>query len=729
MDQKTLSVVEIEKSKSAATHFLECGMYDPHAFLGIHRIEEGKSVIRVYRPGATRMHIEVCGIIVEMRLVHEAGFFEVYVSDSLTYKDYRVFHASGLLAYDPYAFWPTLGELDQYLFSKGVHYDLYRKMGGRLVEHQGVKGASFAVWAPSAKSVSLVCDCNHFDGRSLPMRSMGISGIFELFVPGLEEGCLYKFEIVTQAGQTLVKTDPFGVAFELRPKTAAVLANMDAYSWNDNEWMESRRNSTQNRPISVYEVHLGSWQKDDWKFLNYRDLGERLSIYCQEMGFTHVELMPVAEHPLDESWGYQVTGYFAPTSRFGTFQDFQYFVDILHQHGIGVILDWVPGHFPMDDFALARFDGTALFEHEDVRQGIHPHWNTLIFNYGRIEVSNFLIASALFWLDVLHIDGLRVDAVASMLYLDYGRNEGEWIPNQWGGKENVDAIEFLRHTNSIVHTRHPGVLMIAEESTSFCGVTHSLDGGGLGFDLKWNMGWMNDTLRYFQKDPLFRSYHHNDLTFGLLYAFSEKFALVFSHDEVVHGKGSLLSKMPGDTWQRLANLRLLFSYMMCQPGKKLFFMGSEIGQWEEWCSQKEIPWSLTNFPSHRGIQICVQELNHFYLQAESLYADDHSYRGFEWVHCNDYQNSILSYIRKVPNSPKALLCVHNFTPNYFAHYELPLKYVSHIKEVFNTDETRYGGSGKVKGFAMCYQNNHGHYSKAVIALPPLATVMYDVTWV
>ena len=729
MEEKLVAPVPVALcERSPVEIFFEQGMHDPHAFLGIHRVGKGRSVIRVFRPGAIRLHIEIRGFIVEMRRVHDAGLFEAYVADSLTFKEYRIYHSSGLLAHDPYAFWPTIGEIDQYLFGKGVHYDLYWRMGGRLCEHQGVKGASFAVWAPSAKRVSLVTDCNQWDGRSLPMRSLGASGIWEIFVPGLEKGTLYKFEIITQEGTRLIKTDPFGVSFELRPQTAARLTDMCSYEWGDTSWVEERKRSSLSRPISIYEVHLGSWQKDEWRFLNYRELAERLAIYCEEMGFTHVELLPIAEHPLDESWGYQVTGFFGPTSRYGSFQDFQYFVDHLHQHNIGVILDWVPGHFPCDDFALARFDGTALFEHEDPRRGLHPHWNTLIFNYGRFEVSNFLIASALFWLDVFHIDGLRVDAVASMLYLDYGRNEGEWIPNRWGGKENEEAIEFLRHVNSIVHMRFPGVLMIAEESTSFCGVTHDLAGGGLGFDLKWNMGWMNDTLRYFEREPIFRSYHHNDLTFGILYAFSENFSLVFSHDEVVHGKKSLLSKMPGDTWQKFANLRLLISYMMCQPGKKLLFMGGEYGQWEEWYSGAELNWSLVNKPLHREFHFFIQKMNHFYKNNASLFAADHSFNGFEWVDCSDYRNSVLSYIRKVPNTPQALLCVHNCTPSYFEQYEIPLQHVRLIRELFNTDDVQYGGSGKVNGQAACYQDDDGHFVKAVISLPPLATTIYEVFW-
>ena len=704
------------------------GRYNPHHVLGIHTTASGQTVIRLFRPGAERMHIELHGYIVEMHRVHHAGLFEVPVPSTITFHDYRIFHTSGLLAHDPYAFWPTVGEIDLYLFGKGTHYDLYRKFGGRLMHHQGVSGVAFTVWAPSAQSVSVVSDINHWEGRALPMRSLGSSGIWELFVPGLSAGAMYKFEVITATGQRLLKTDPLGLGFEMRPKSAAVVVDPLRHTWHDQQWMEDRRHATVHRPMTIYEVHLGSWKRDNGLFMNYRQIGEELAAYCTEMGFTHVELMPVAEHPLDESWGYQVTGYFAPTSRFGTFEDFQYFVDILHQHHIGVILDWVPGHFPTDDFALARFDGTALYEHEDPRQGFHPHWNTLIFNFGRREVGNFLIASALFWLDLFHIDGLRVDAVASMLYLDYGREEGQWIPNQWGGKENVDAIEFLRHSNSVIHERFPGVLTIAEESTSFASITHPLNCSGMGFDFKWNMGWMNDTLRYIQKEPIFRSYHQNELTFGLLYAFSEKFVSVLSHDEVVHGKKSLLSKMPGDVWQKFANLRLLYSYMICQPGKKLLFMGGEIAQWDEWWAGGEVQWSLLQFPYHHGVQKCIRDINHFYQHHAALFADDTSFHGFEWVDFSDSANSVICYLRKVPNSDKALFCIHNFTPSFFDHYIVPLKHVRRLHEVFNTDDMEYGGSGKIRWAACCHADQHGNFFQADITLSPLATTIYEVEW-
>lgn len=703
--------------------------HNPHHFLGLHPLEDGKKIVRLFRPGASRMHLELFGYIVEMSKVHESGLFEVTVSAKTTPTDYRIYHTSGLLAHDPYAFWPTIGEVDEFLLNQGTHYEVYRKLGGRLMVHQGVSGASFIVWAPSAKTVSLVGDFNHWDGRHTPMRSMGASGLWEIFVPGILEGAIYKFEIVTQNKERLIKSDPYALSAEVRPKTGSCIADPYKYVWQDSEWMKRRKTQSLNRPISIYEVHLGSWKKG-WagEFFTYRQLAHELASYVKTMGFTHIELMPVAEHPLDESWGYQVTGYFAPTSRFGSFADFQYFVDVMHQHEIGVLLDWVPGHFPADSFGLSRFDGTALYEHDDPKKGWHPHWNTAIFNFGRKEVSNFLLASALHWLDLCHIDGLRVDAVASMLYLDYGREDGQWIPNQWGGKENEEAIEFMRHANSIIHQRFPGVLMIAEESTAFPRITHALEQQGLGFDLKWNMGWMNDTLLYFSKDPLYRKYHQHDLTFNLLYAFSEKFMLVLSHDEVVHGKASILSKMPGDLWQKFANVRLMLSYMLGMPGKKLLFQGVEIAQWNEWDVKSQTEWGLLQFPYHSGMSQFVKEMNHLYQVTKPLWADDFSFEGFEWQEFGDCQNSVLSYLRKVPGSSEAVLIVHNFTPNYFEQYEIPAKYIRNIEEIFNSDEERFGGSGKVKKTVGYTSSWDGRTQTLVIALPPLATVMYKVTW-
>lgn len=703
------------------------GYHDPHYLLGIQALDGKNKVVRLWRPGATKIYMEIFGKMVEPERVNEQGLFEYLVPLHTSYKDYRVYHQNGLLAHDPYSFLPTLGDLDTHLFARGVHYQLYQVLGGRLVVHQGVQGVKFAVWAPSAQGVSVVGDFNFWDGRVNPLRSLGGSGIWELFIPGLQEGEKYKFEVRTKEGYLLVKADPFAYGSELRPKTASVVSNVDRFQWNDAAWMEKRVKARGGAlPLNIYEVHLGSWKMRDGQFLNYRELAHELAKYCQEMHFSHVELMPVAEHPLDESWGYQVTGFYAVTSRYGTPEDFQYFVDHLHQKGIGVIIDWVGAHFPMDDFSLARFDGTCLFEHEDPRKGFHPHWNTYIFNYGRHEVSNFLIANALFWLEKMHIDGLRVDAVASMLYLDYGRKEGEWIPNKYGGNENLEAIEFIKHLNSVVHQRVPGALLFAEESTSFIGVSHPLEWGGLGFDMKWNMGWMNDTLRYFHKDPFFRHYHHNELTFGLVYAFSEQFILVLSHDEVVHGKGSLIGKMPGDQWQKFANVRLLYTYMICQPGKKLLFMGGEIGQWDEWHCKEEMQWHLLQYPLHQGLQKLVKEANQFYTTRSPLWEYDFDSKGFEWIDFSDYRNSVICYLRKGENS--YLLCVHNFTPNYFPEYFVRLSTVKQLREVFNSDRLEFGGSGKVGGEIVLIRDPKGQTVGCNMSLAPLATQIFEVTF-
>lgn len=699
--------------------------HQPHAILGLHPYFEGAKVIRLWRPDAKQVFLEVFGSIVEARKIHEAGLFEYVVPAHTNPQDYRVFHQSGLLAQDPYAFWPTFGEMDQYLFTRGVHYNLYDKMGGRLTTHQDVKGAKFIVWAPNAKSVSLVGDFNYWDGRVNPMRVMGYAGVWELFVPGLEAGTKYKFEIHSQQGETRIKADPYAYSSELRPATASVLADIHHFEWQDQFWIEERkRRSFKSHPMNVYEVHLGSWRKKNDQFLNYRDIAHQLAPYCQEMGFTHIELLPIQEHPLDESWGYQVSGFYAPTSRFGTPEDFQYFVNFLHLHSIGVILDWVPGHFPTDDFSLARFDGSSLYEHADPRQGYHPHWHTLIFNFGRHEVSNFLIANALFWFEQMHVDGLRVDAVASMLYLDYGRDSDDWIPNIYGGKENLQAIEFMKHLNSIVHQHCPGILMIAEESTSFLGVTHPVQQGGLGFDLKWNMGWMNDTLRYASTDMIFRTYHHQDLTFGLIYAFSEQFILVLSHDEVVHGKRSLLGRMPGDMWQQFANLRLLLSYMICQPGKKLLFMGAEIGQWNEWNCKRDIEWFLLDYQTHAGIHRLTKEINHFYLQHAALWEKDFNYESFQWIDFADMHNSVISYIRHGTN--ERLLCVHNFTPQYHSDYVIHTNAIEHAEEIFNSDAEVFGGSNKLNKQVNVLRNEQGHPLGIRIALAPLATMIFKI---
>jgi 1,4-alpha-glucan branching enzyme len=594
-----------------------------------------------------------------------------------------------------------LGDLDLHLFGKGTHYQLYNVMGGRLTPD----GARFAVWAPNAKTVSVVGDFNLWDGSAHPMRS---SGVWETFIPGLKEGDLYKFEITTKDGRKLQKADPFAYAAELRPKTASKLFDIDAFEWTDQEWAPRKG------PLNIYEVHVGSWKKN----LGYKELAHELATYCKEMGFTHVELLPISEHPLDESWGYQVSGYFAVTSRFGSPRDFQYLINHLHREGIGVIIDWVVAHFPVDDFALSHFDGTALYEHADPRQGFHPHWNTHIFNYGRNEVSNFLLSNALFWLEKMHVDGLRVDAVASMLYLDYGREDGNWIPNVHGGKENLEAIEFLKHLNSIVRQKFPKAIVCAEESTSFLGISHPLEWKGLGFDFKWNMGWMNDTLRYFHRDPIYRPYHQNDLTFGLVYAFSERFILPLSHDEVVHGKGSLIAKMPGDDWQKFANVRLLYSYMICQPGKKLLFMGGEMGQWEEWNCKGEIAWNLLEYPRHQQLQAAIRALNHYYLKTPALWERDFDEKGFSWIDFKDTQNCVLSYLRK--GEKQHVVCLHNFTPHFHTNYFVRLPTVKSVKEALNTDREEFGGSGKINPHIE--KTKDGFY----IQLAPLATMIFEV---
>lgn len=682
--------------------------HDPHRFLGLHKTSTGQ-VIRLWRPGAETIYLEVLGQVVEASRVSDLGLFEYVPKEQIGSNDYRIYHRSGLLANDPYAQMPTIGEMDTFLFNKGCHYSLYSVLGANVKK----TGTQFAVWAPNARSVSLVADFNHWDGRLCPMRSMGVSGIWELFVPGIGQGEKYKFEIHTKQGDLRVKSDPMSFYNELRPLTASIVYNVDEYPWRDTEWKKQPLNA----PLNIYEVHLGSWKSYETEFPNYREIAVDLAKYCKEMGFTHVELMPIMEHPLDESWGYQVTGFFAVTSRYGTPADFQFFVDHMHLEGIGVILDWVPAHFPTDDFSLNRFDGTALYEHEDPRKGIHPHWHTAIFNYGRKEVANFLIASALFWLEKMHIDGLRVDAVASMIYLDYGRKAGEWIPNPDGSNFNVEAIEFIKHLNSISHEKHPGALMIAEESSSFSGVTHA---DGLSFDLKWNMGWMNDTLRYFCKDPIYRKFHQNDLTFSLLYTFTEKFMCVLSHDEVVHGKGSLINKMPGPDWQKFANVRLLYSYMICHPGKKLLFMGGEIGQWNEWYCKSNLDWYLLQYHLHQGLFEMVRDLNHFYLKQSPLWQDDFDWYGYEWIDFSDAQNSVISYLRK--GGGKSLACAHNFTPEFHAQYWIPLKGAKKIREVFNTDASQYGGSNQLN--PEITTSNEGF----MVALAPLATMIFEVEY-
>jgi len=619
----------------------------------------------------------------------------------------------------------TLNDFDLDLFAAGRHWHIYNVMGAHLLSRDGTEGVRFAVWAPNAQSVSVVGDFNQWNADSHVLQYHGDYGVWSLFVPGVQPGALYKYAITTQDGDQLTKTDPYGQAFELRPATAARVIERKAYAWGDGNWLRDRSLfDWQHSPLAIYELHPGSWRHHgSGRWLTYRELAEQLIPYVLETGFTHIELLPVTEHPLDESWGYQTTGYYAPTSRYGSPDDLRYLIDQCHQHGIGVILDWVPGHFPEDDHALARFDGTALYEHEDPRRGRHRDWNTLIYNYGRHEVRNFLIGSALFWLDTFHVDGLRVDAVASMLYLDYSRNEEDWIPNEYGGNENLEAIEFLKDLNSVCQSRFPGTLMMAEESTSWPQVTRPPAIGGLGFNLKWNMGWMHDTLDYLQQDPVFRQYHHDKLTFGLVYAFTENFLLPLSHDEVVHGKSSLIQKMPGDDWQQRASLRLLFSYMYTYPGAKLLFMGGEFGQRQEWSEKRELDWALLQYEGHQGIQKLVKDLNGLYRSDPALHRQSFSRAGFEWIDCHDSTQSIISYLRKGGDQQRVIIA--NFTPVPRHHYRIGVPTGGRWRELFNSDSTYYGGSnlGNPCAIEATDQPWMGRPQSLELTLPPLGLIV------
>lgn len=595
--------------------------------------------------------------------------------------------------YDCYAFPPQLEDFDLHLFSEGKHWHAYRFFGAHQHQVDGIDGVLFATWAPSAERISVIGNFNQWDGRCHPMRVRGDNGIWELFIPGISSGELYKYEIRNRDDGSLhSKMDPYGQQTELRPSTASVIAAQAQHDWQDAQWMSTREETDWlHQPHSVYEVHLGSWKRNaEGDFLTYIEMADQLVPYVRELGFTHIELLPITEHPLDISWGYQTTGYFAPTSRFGTPDQLRYLIDQCHQHNIGVILDWVPGHFPKDAHGLARFDGSALYEHEDPRQGEHQDWGTLIFNYGRKEVTNFLLSSAMYWLEEFHIDGLRVDAVASMLYLDYSREEGEWVPNQHGGRENLEVIDFLKHMNTVLHQAHPGCIISAEESTSYPMVSRPAHMGGLGFSMKWNMGWMHDILEYMQQDTIHRRHHHDSLTFGLLYAFTENFVLPFSHDEVVHGKKSMLNKMPGDEWQRFANLRLLYTLMYTYPGKKLLFMGSEFAQGTEWNCERALDWYTLQYPLHQGVKILVSDLNALYTQTPALYRHEFDPHGFEWLDCSDREQSILSYIRK--DGEHYIIAIFNFTPVPRENYRIGIPELAKYQVLLSSDSEFYGGS-------------------------------------
>jgi 1,4-alpha-glucan branching enzyme len=704
---------------------------NPHSLLGAHP-HDGGVVVRAFRPAAAAITAHPGkGEPVALEQVHPGGVFEGVIDGAelpLRYElevDYG--EAGTFTIHDPYSFLPTLGELDLHLAAEGRHEELYAKLGAHVREVEGVAGTSFAVWAPSARAVSIVGDFNSWDGRLHAMRTLGSTGIWELFLPDVGEGNSYKFEILTQDGEVRLKADPVAFATEVPPKTASVV-HLPTHEWGDREWMTRREASEPlHGPMSIYEVHLGSWRLNPLegnRSLNYLELADELSAYAHDMEFTHVELLPVMAHPFTGSWGYQVTGYFAPTPRYGSPDDFRAFVDRMHQNGLGVILDWVPAHFPRDDFALARFDGTALYEHADPRRGAHPDWGTLVFNFGRNEVRNFLLSNALFWLREYHADGIRVDAVASMLYLDYSRQEGEWIPNMYGGNEDLDAVAFLKQLNEVLYRREPGAISAAEESTAWPGVSRPTYLGGLGFGFKWNLGWMHDTLAYFQQEPIHRRWHHHELTFSLVYAFTENFILPLSHDEVVHGKGSLLGKMPGDKWQKLANLRALYTYMWAHPGKKLLFMGSEFAQEAEWSHERSLDWRLLENREHAAMQSLVRDLNRAYRAEPALWEQDFTPEGFSWLDPNDAENSVIAFARATKKGERIVVFVANLTPVPRANYRLELPRPGRWRELVNSDAGLYGGSdmGNLGGIDAEPLGSGGQPFSAELTLPPLAGI-------
>ncbi len=699
--------------------------YAPHSVLGAHP-GDGGITVRTVRHLADA--VEVVTADAAYPAAHERGGVWTAVLPLDDIPDYRLRVTYGdqpTLLDDPYRFLPTLGEMDTYLISEGRHEELWTVLGAHVRHYTGpmgdVSGVGFAVWAPSARAVRVVGDFNFWDGTATAMRSLGVSGVWEIFVPGVAVGARYKFEIQGPAGNWFQKADPLARATEIPPSTASVVTDL-FHEWGDDAWMRARPTRTPHTgPMSIYEVHVGSWKQG----LGYRGLADELIPYLQETGFTHVEFMPVAEHPFGGSWGYQVTSYYAPTARYGTPDDFRYLVDRLHQAGIGVLLDWVPAHFPKDDWALARFDGTPLYEDPDPLRGEHPDWGTYVFNFGRREVRNFLVANALYWLQDFHIDGLRVDAVASMLYLDYSRKDGQWRPNQYGGRENLEAIQFLQEANATAYRRNPGIVMIAEESTAWPGVTAPTSGGGLGFGMKWNMGWMNDTLRYMREDPVNRRWHHGELTFSLVYAFSENFVLPLSHDEVVHGKGSLYSKMPGDDWQRLAGLRALYAYQWSHPGKQLLFMGQEFGQQQEWAESYSLDWWLLDEPRHRGLEQLVARLNAVYRAEPALWDDD--YTGFEWIDASDGDHNVISYLRKGPDAEdrqRVLVCLANFAGTPHEGYRVGLPFGGEWEEVLNTDDEAFGGSGVVNVGPIVAEpvSWNGRPASVELRVPPLGAV-------
>lgn len=723
-------------SQSETDSLIHSDCDDVFGLLGIHEQKDGQYVVRVFLPHADEVElVELAAdsVIARLEPVRDGVFVGLVPSaERFSYRLRIRYGDHTVVKHDPYRFGSTLSETDLYLFGEGTHERLYDWMGAQLMEMDGVKGVRFCVWAPNARRVSVVGEFNYWDGRQHMMRKHVPSGIWEIFIPDVTVGAAYKYEIKDCNGQLLPhKADPMGFFAERPPQTASRVADVTDYQWHDGQWMSDRAHQAAlDRPISIYEVHLGSWRRNPerpMEFLNYRELAEQLIEYVKTMNFTHIQLMPISEFPFDGSWGYQPVGLFAPTSRFGSPQEFMYFVDQCHQAGLGVLIDWVPGHFPSDGHGLARFDGTPLYEHADDRQGFHPDWNTYIYNYGRCEVSNFLYSNALYWLDRFHIDGLRVDAVASMLYLDYSRNEGEWVPNHYGGRENLEAIDLLKRTNQKVYEHFPDVMMVAEESTAWPGVSHPVYSGGLGFGYKWNMGWMNDSLRYMANDPVHRQYHHHDMTFSLLYAFNENFILPLSHDEVVHGKRSLLDKMPGDGPQKFANLRAYFGFMWAHPGKKLLFMGGEFAQGQEWNHDYSLDWHLLGLECHQGVQRLVQDLNRLYVSSPALHNKDCSPEGFEWIEADDRHNSIFAFLRKAPGVPP-MLVVSNFTPVYREHYRIGVPNAGLYRECLNSDAEIYGGENRGNGGGCQAEQvaNHGRDWSISVTLAPLSTTVFEL---
>ncbi len=736
MTEQSLSLLNSEQVEA----LIDADYTDVFAVLGMHRHPEGSGlIVRALLPGASGVQVIANGgdkAVASLAAVHPAGLFEGKLGRRRNPFSYRLrvqFGDHSVELEDPYRFPQQLSDDDLYLFGEGTQEHAYQWMGAHAHEVDGVAGMLFVVWAPAARRVSVVGEFNGWDGRRHAMRKHPASGIWEIFVPGIGEGVTYKYEIKAADGSLVpLKADPYAFAMQHPPETASITTGGNRYPWRDSDWIEARDASPNHYggPVSVYEVHPGSWRRNAEhgnSYLTYRELADQLIPYVRDLGFTHIQLMPVSEYPFDGSWGYQPIGMFAPTSRFGTPDDFKHLVDTCHLNGIGLLLDWVPGHFPTDQHGIGRFDGSCLYEHEDVRKGFHPDWNTLIYNYGRGEVISYLLSNAMFWLNEYHIDGLRVDAVASMLYLDYSREEGEWLPNVHGGRENLEAVELFKQVNGRVYFNHPGVMMVAEESTAWPGVSKPTDQGGLGFGFKWNMGWMNDTLRYMSRDPIHRKYHHNEMTFGLIYSFSESFVLPLSHDEVVHGKGSLLEKMPGDDWQKFANLRAYLGFMWTHPGKKLLFMGGEFAQRNEWNHDQSLDWHLLDDHRHAGVQRLIRDLNHCYRELPALHQLDCDSSGFEWVDADNHHNSIFVYLRNGHQGAAPVLVVVNMTPSTHIGYRVGVSQPGYYRERLNTDSEQYGGSnmgnnGGVHTLDDAWAGKPCHLS---LTIPPLATVIFE----